>query len=301
MQSVHFKQVDAFTRTPLLGNPAGVVVDGNPYTDQQMQAIAREVNLSETAFIVSSTNNHADIRIRWFSPLTEVPLCGHATVAAFHALAEERKYGMEQDGEYHFNLETMSGILPVDVVKRQGVNTVKFGLTMPKLQQAMQQKVDLIRLLNITQGEFDNDIPTMRDNYIFVPVRRLHTLFNIKPNFVTTAFFLESRNLHGLCVYTTETVERESKVHSRFFAPNDGINEDPVTGSAHGPLAVILYENNVILENDGKCVFQGEQGDAIGRRGRVMVELDLEQHKPVALKISGKAVTVLEGDLLIGE
>ncbi len=299
MNKIKIKHVDAFTETPFSGNPAGVVLEAKNLSETQMADIARELNLSETAFILPPSKFDADVRIRWFTPTIEVPLCGHATVASFHALAEEGRMGMEKDGEYHFKLETNSGILPLDVTKENNSITVMLGMKLPNFQSSNQQKIELVRLLNITQSEYDGNFPPLRDNYLFVAVKRLHTLFTVKPNFVMMSYFLESRNLHGICVFTTETVDRDSKVHSRFFAPNDGINEDPVTGSSHASLAVILYNNGLLQAQDGKCIFQGEQGDAIGRRGRVMVELDVDGKRPVFVKVGGKAVTVFEGDLLL--
>jgi phenazine biosynthesis protein PhzF family len=87
MKTYRIKIVDAFTKKPFAGNPAGVVLDAGGLTDAQMQLIAREVNCPETAFILPATERDANLRIRWFSPMSEVPLCGHATIASFHALA----------------------------------------------------------------------------------------------------------------------------------------------------------------------------------------------------------------------
>ncbi|MBI1806093.1 MAG: PhzF family phenazine biosynthesis protein [Ignavibacteria bacterium] len=299
MAKIKIKQVDAFTRTPHTGNPAGVVVDGKELTEQNMQTIAREMNLSETAFVLPTSKPGADVRLRWFTPTTEVPLCGHATIASFHSLAEDGLLGMVKEGKYHFEVETASGILPIDVMKNNGAPSVMFGLKLPNFERTPQYKIDLVRLLNVSISEFENKIPIVRSDDLFVPVRRLHTLFTMKPNFFAMANFLNTRKLRGMCVFTLETVDRESVVHSRFFAPNCGINEDPVTGSAHGPLAVLLYESGLLDIKDGRCVFQGEQGDAIGRRGRVTVELEVVDNKPVSVKIGGYAVTVLEGEMLL--
>jgi trans-2,3-dihydro-3-hydroxyanthranilate isomerase len=299
MPKIKIMQVDAFTTTPQTGNPAGVVLDGSALNEKQMQMIAREMNVSETAFLLPPTKPDADLRIRWFTPQTEVPLCGHATIASFHALAEEGGAGMEKDGAYAFRLETASGVLPVDVVKDAGLITVMMGLKIPTLERVMHYKIDLVRVLNITLSEFENRMPISRNDYLLVPVKRLHTLFTLKPNLVIMSNFLDSRNLRGICIFTTETVDRGSAVHSRFFAPNEGNNEDPVTGSAHGPLAVHLYENGFLEPQGGRCVFQGEQGDPIGRKGRVTVELTVDNNKAVAVRIGGNAVTVLHGQMLV--
>ncbi|HTS00715.1 MAG TPA: PhzF family phenazine biosynthesis isomerase, partial [Bacteroidota bacterium] len=124
---ISVKQVDAFTETPLTGNPAGVVVKADGLTDRQMQMVAREMSVPETAFILPPTMPGADLRIRWFSPTVEVPLCGHATIASFHALAESNMCGMENPGAYSFNLETRSGILPVEVTKTRDETDILFG------------------------------------------------------------------------------------------------------------------------------------------------------------------------------
>lgn len=296
-RSIQIKQVDAFTEMPQTGNPAGVVVDGEGMTDQQMLAIAREMAVSETAFVLPPTNPAADLRIRWFTPQVEVPLCGHATIAAFHALAEDGLRGMERDGSYTFRLETLSGILPVAVDKGpQGID-ILFSLTVPEFVRAGQHKLDVMRLLNIGIEDFENRMPIVVARYLYVPIRRLHTMFSMKPNLFAMAQFLTNRNLLGLCAFTTETIERTSAVHSRFFAPNLGINEDPVTGSANGPLGVYLFERGE-LQPEGETIrMTGEQGDVIGRRGRVMIELTVQGTRVVSLRIGGRAVTVLEGQM----
>lgn len=301
MTKIRIKHIDAFTAKPHTGNPAGVVLDGKGLSDQQMQTIAREMNLSETAFVLPPTRSDADVRLRWFTPTTEVPLCGHATVASFYSLAEEGRMGMTHDGTFKFQTETASGVLPVIVTKGTGAISVMLGMRMPHFESANHLKIELVRVLNVALREFDNELSLLRDQSLFVPMRRLHTLFTMKPNFLLMANFLESRKLDGMCVYTSETIERESVVHSRFFAPNCGINEDPVTGSTHGPLAVLLFQSGMLDPREGVCRFQCEQGDAMGRRGRVSVELVVDGKTPVAVKIGGRAVTVLEGDMVLEE
>jgi len=296
---ISVKQVDAFTETPLTGNPAGVVLKADGLSDRQMQMIAREMSVPETAFILSPSIPGADLRIRWFTPTTEVPLCGHATVASFHALAEDGMHGMEKPGSYSFRLETKSGILPVEVTKTAGETDVLFGLTLPEFTRAGQYKLDIMRILNITLEEFENRMPIVVANYLYVPIRRLHTIFSMKPNFFAMSQFLSNRNLSGLCVFTTETVDKGSHVHSRFFAPTVGINEDPVTGSANGPLGAYLFERGEVTPSGNVATIIGEQGDVIGRKGRVMIRLTLQGTQVAAVQIGGRAVTVVEGELLI--
>jgi len=296
---ITLKQVDAFTLVPLTGNPAGVVMKADGLTPQQMQVIAREMAVPETAFILPASTPSADLRIRWFTPTVEVPLCGHATIASFHALAEDGMYGMKDLGTYSFNLETKSGILPITVEKNREGITVLFGLLVPEFVRAGQFKLDIMRILNISLEEFENRMPIVMEHYLYVPIRRLHTLFSMKPNFFAMSQFLSNRNLTGLCVFTTETVDRESAVHSRFFAPTVGINEDPVTGSANGPLGVYLFDRGEVEPVGDTVTLTGEQGDAIGRKGRVLIQLKVQGSRVLSVQIGGSAVTVLEGEMLI--
>lgn len=298
---INIKQVDAFTDIPLMGNPAGVVLNAHGLTDQQMQAIAREMAVSETAFVLPAAHPGADMRIRGFSSDMEVPLSGHVIIASFHVMAVEGLYNMSDPGVYEFNLETRSGLLPVRVEKGLSRMEVFFGLPVPEFNRAGQFKLDIMRIMNITLEEFDARLPIVMTNYLFVPVRRLHTIFAVKPNFFALAQLLTNKKLDGLCVFTTETIERKSTVHSRFFAPATGINEDPVTGSANGPLGVYLFEQGLL---EGKAlgdtiIITGEQGDVIGRKGRVTIHMTIHGNVVKSVMVGGQAITTLDGEMII--
>ena len=264
-----------------------------------MQMIAREMAVPETAFILPADRPgraaphplvHAD---GGSSPLRA------RHVASFHALAEEGKFGMEDPGSYAFNLETKSGVLPVNVEKTRDAIDVLFGLTLPEFVRAGQYKLDVMRILNITLEEFENRMPIVVANYLYVPIRRLHTIFSMKPNFFAMSQFLSNRNLSGLCAFTTETVDKGSHVHSRFFAPTVGINEDPVTGSANGPLGAYLFERGEVEPVGDTVTIIGEQGDVIGRKGRVTIKLAVQGTQVTSVQIGGRAVTVMEGEMLV--
>jgi PhzF family phenazine biosynthesis protein len=299
MKKCTILQVDAFTDTPYTGNPAGVVPDAKDLDDPEMQVIAREMNVSETVFVLPSKKSGADLRMRWFTPTTEVPLCGHATIAGFHALAEEGMHGMDKEGTYYFQLDTASGLLPVEVQKSKVGIKVMFGLRLPKFERVSHYKLDLLRILNLSLSDFESRLAIVRSDFLYVPIRRLHTVWNMHPNFFTISNFLQGRNLQGLCVFTTETIDRDSYVFSRFFAPNVGINEDPVTGAANGPLGVYLHENGIVRGENGILTFKAEQGDVIGRKGRIQIELEVADSKPIGVRIGGTAVTVFRGEMTV--
>ena len=298
------KHVDAFTSRPFAGNPAGVVMEADGLSDKEMQSIAREKNLPETAFVLRPTVKDADIQIRWFTPAAEVPLCGHATIASFHALAEEGLSGLKPEGQHYFRLQTKSGVLNVKVEKNFLGTSVEFELPTPKFRPKKIAS-SVLKSIGLKTGDLAKGLPVVADSYLYVPVKRLSIIKNLKPDFRELRQRLKQMNLLAVCVLCLETVEKESSVHSRFFAPVVGIDEDPVTGSANGPLGVYLQQYvipsgvKVFSRSlaDGRVEFIGEQGDEIGRRGRVKIRLRTKDSSVESVAISGEAVTVLDSTL----
>jgi trans-2,3-dihydro-3-hydroxyanthranilate isomerase len=297
--NISIKHIDAFTDTPLQGNPAAVVLRGEGLTDVMMQKIAQEMALSETAFLLPPTATGADLRLRWFTPAGEVPLCGHATVATFHAVAEERLHGTADQPRRQFRVETRSGILPVAVQQGAGGATIHFGLPLTRFQQGYQHRDALLGMLNLNGREVDPVLPVLMDKYLYVPVIDRQVLFAVRPDYSAMDAFQRRHSIGGICVFTTDTVDRESAVHSRFFCPAEGVNEDPVTGSANGPLGVYLFEQGLVRAEGDRLSIVGEQGDAIGRRGRVTTALGITAGKVSSVEISGRAVTVFTTEMRV--
>lgn len=307
MSEIQIRQVDAFTTKPFAGNYAGVVPDGDGLSDAQMLSIAREMNVSETAFILPPSQPGADLRIRWFTPGEEVPLCGHATVASFHLLAEEGRRGMERPGTYAFRLETRSGILAVTVEKEQQGAQVEFELPVPAFRSLADAPMRVLNALGLLPAALDAALPIVAENYLYLPVRGLRELGAIRPDYVALADACTDVGVMGVSVLTLETIEPTSAVHSRFFAPGLGVNEDPVTGSANGPLGVYLQRFVAPLGRalastklpDGRLVYVGEQGDEVERPGRVAIRLKVEGEAVRRVWIVGRAVTVLKGSMIV--
>lgn len=303
MKIFQLKHVDAFTSDPFLGNPAAVVLDARGLSDQRMQQIAGEMHVSETAFILPATASKADLQIRWFTPTMEVRLCGHATIAAFHALAEDEMFGMKKPGTYSFNVQTKSGVLPVVVEKKHSGNTVEFGIPAPSFR-VKRPSPSMLKALGLRRSDCDSRLPVVIDNYLYLPVRKLSTLHRMMPNFNNLFPLTKSLNVLGVCVLTLQTVEESSAVHSRFFAPVAGINEDPVTGSSNGPLGAYLYHYALpkglpvplMWLSDGRIEFIGEQGDLLGRKGRVKIRLAVKRDSE-SVGIAGEAVTIMSAFL----
>ena len=304
MKQYKIKHVDAFTTEPFSGNPAGVVLDARGLNERAMQHLASELNLSETAFILPPTIKSADIQIRWFTPAAEVPLCGHATIASFHALAESGMYGMKRPGPYHFRLQTRSGVLGILVDKRYSATMIEFQLPIPEFRVHKRVPAALLAALRIRPSDVQTNLPFVSESYLYLPVKKLATLKSLQPDLGLLDSYTRAMKTLGISVFTLETVEQSSAIHSRFYAPAVGIVEDPVTGSANGPLGVYLYEYAIhqdfpipsFLLPDGRMEFIAEQGDDMGRKGRVKIRLRVTGHGVRQVSIAGEAVTILESE-----
>ena len=279
-------QIDAFTNEPFRGNPAGVIYSDELSTEE-MQFIAMEFNVSETAFI--SKSNDADFNLRWFTPKVEVKLCGHATIASIHYLLQ---HGIIQENS-SITFKTLSGILKCSTAN--GIHSL--SIPVPELKIFNDNKEKIIKALGGEKAIIAEKIPFILDDggYLYISVSSLTDLMNIKPNFRELLNLSSARKGYdAFTLFTTETIEKDNHAHLRFFAPYYGIDEDPVTGSANGPLLLVLRKLGLIEENTEGKTYTFEQGDVLGRKGRINVSYSLSKNE---LTISGKAVTVFKGEL----
>ncbi len=256
-------QVDAFTDVPFAGNPAAVCLLPAPRDEGWMQRVAREMNLSETAFLEKRDDGFA---LRWFTPTTEVALCGHATLASAHVLWEEGHLAPAQQARFH----TKSGLLTGD---RAGE---WIELDFPaKREESAPMPSGLAEALGATpkyvgRNQFD----------YLVEVDAEETVRSLAPNHAALA----ALPVRGVIV-TSRAASAAYDFVSRFFAPGSGVAEDPVTGSAHCALGPFWQARL------GKTELVGYQASARGGVVRVRVAGD-------RVKLGGKAVTVLRGELL---
>jgi predicted PhzF superfamily epimerase YddE/YHI9 len=256
-------QVDAFTATPFGGNPAAVCLLAAAREDGWMQAVAREMNLSETAFLMPEADGY---RLRWFTPAVEVDLCGHATLASAHVLWEERHLAPRLPARFH----TRSGLLTAD---RDG-DWIR--LDFPALPPtAAEPPTGIARALGATPRW----VGRSRFDYL-VEVESASAVRALRPDHAA----LRAVEARGVIVTAPADTGGFDFV-SRFFAPGAGIDEDPVTGSAHCVLAP-FWSSRL-----GKREMVAYQASARG--GVVRVAMAGER-----VHLAGQAVTVLRGDLL---
>ncbi len=256
-------QVDAFTDKPFSGNPAGVCLLPEPLDADWMQNVAREMNLSETAFLLGQDDGY---NLRWFTPAVEVDLCGHATLASAHILWETGRLALGEQARFH----TRSGLLMADL--RGDWIEMNFPA---KPEEPANAPTGLVEALGIPMKY----IGKSHYDYL-IEVESEEMVRNAKPDFS----LLASVPARGVIV-TSLASSNDYDFVSRFFAPQVGVNEDPVTGSAHCCLSPFWSERL------GKDELVGYQASARG--GVVHVRLSGDR-----VYLGGQAVTVLRGELI---
>ena len=257
-------QVDAFTDRPFAGNPAGVCVLPEPRSEQWMQNVASEMNLSETAFLLKQEDG---FQLRWFTPAAEVDLCGHATLASSHILWETGYLQPHEQARFH----TLSGLLTAD---RLDDNSIELDFP-ANPEQPTDAPPHLLEALGV-QAQY---VGVNVFDYL-VEVDTEETLRNMRPNIT----LLTQVPVRGVMVTSRASTPGYDFV-SRFFAPRVGVNEDPVTGSAH--CCLTPYWSKRL----GKNALLAYQASARGGILRVRLSGD-------RVKIAGQAVTTLHGELL---
>jgi len=303
MPELFIQQWDAFTDKPFAGNPAAVVCRAVGLSDDLMQKIAREMNLSETAFITDSVLPGHRFQYRWFTPSSEVDFCGHATLAATFALCDQGMVELQNQQSMSFDVEAKIGTLKLTVDIKDGhAQKVWIGAPIPTFTPCQKKPLsDFLIALGLTNADLDPKLEPWaapERHMLFLPLKSLKTLGNLKPDFRALARLAVETDL-STAPYCLETVDPRHRVHLRFFAPAFGIDEDPVTGSANSPLGVLLFQQGVLSKETNPCEYIAEQGDFVHRPGRVHVRVYHHNGSPTKVLIGGHAAKVMEGSLFI--
>ncbi len=296
-------QVDAFTRTRFSGNPAGVVPHADGLGDAQMQAIARELNNSETAFILRARGGDHDVHVRFFTPTTEVPVCGHATIAAHYVRAVEG----HQVERASVRQLTGAGVMGIDVEPvEDGDVRIWMHQRAPEFGPVLsgRDRAQLIAALGIGQGDLGDgpiEIVSTGHSKVMIPLRDRALLDGLKPDLPTLVAISKAIGCNGFHTFTLDDPAPGMLAHARMFAPAIGIAEDPVTGNANGPLGAYLVQHRLVplaLMRAGLSCWMG-QGEAMGRPGRVRVEVAVDPVSlaPRAVRIGGDAVIAFRAEI----
>lgn len=277
--------LNAFAKSIEGGNPAGVVLNADALSENDMKKIAGIIGFSETAFVMKS--DLADFKIRFFTPNEEVDLCGHATIATFYALSN---LGYIKPGKY--SQETKAGILNVDVKEDLSIMMVQ---NTPSYYEIID-KNEIADSLNITTDEMLEELPVqivstgLRD--ILVPVKNMVIINSINPDFEKVAELSSKYNTIGYHIFTLESLYG-SMAHCRNLAPLYGIPEESATGTSNGALSCYLFKYGLI-DADHANHLVIEQGYSMNKPSEIIVSLTTVANEIEQVKVGGTALNLAE-------
>lgn len=289
-----FVQVDAFSDRPLLGNPAAVVFEADDMAPEVMQQVAREMNLSETVFLLRPSQPDADYRVRIFTPRSELPFAGHPTIAAAHAVLarDASKAGLPV-----LRQECGIGIVPVEVLETASGRLLRMTQAPPQFRDAGLTRDIVARMLGCTEsdvGPLPAEVVSTGVPWLIVELLHSATISALSPDQTSIAQQCAAVRAVGLTVFVEKRVDSVVRLRVRTFAPGEGVSEDPVCGSGNGSVAAFLAERKHASEPDGAYV--AEQGVEIERRGEVHASWQREGGR-LRIQIGGAAVTIISGQL----
>ena len=288
-------QVDVFTAEPFAGNPAAVVLDAHAIPEAALGRIGAEMSLPATAFVTAATQPGADLGLRWFTPSgAELTFCGHATLAAAHVLLEQGRLRADR-----ITFATRAGLLTVTASAGDAGRLLWLEPRVPGWTAATEPLAPVLEALGLAPervGAWARPARTSERD-LLIPVAGLHVLESLTPDLRRLGQLGLAGDLRGVALVARETIEPGSLTHTRFFAPAVGIPEDPASGSVHAALGVWLGESGLLRAAGDVTAFRAEQGDFLGRPGRLAVEVHLAGGVVRRVRVGGQAVTVLSGAL----
>ena len=294
-KSIKVFQVDAFTQTLFTGNPAGVVLGAEVLSDDEMLAIARELNNGDTAFVLPSEGDDHDIRVRFFTPRTESAFVGHATIATQYVLSRDA------DSPRRRRQRQKAGLVDVEIHGTGPDRRIAVRQPAPVLGRELNQRERLAVLDALALSSADLDprcemriVGSAGSNRLLVGVRGTAQLKQLKPDFNRLTTLSAQLGASGHFVFTLDSDVEGCLTQSRMFCPAIGIPEDPVSGNAHGLLGAYLLHHNLLERSGDHAHFSGAQGQFMNRPGRVDVDLEFEGNSLEGVWIIGSAAMVFE-------
>ncbi len=303
---LQFHTLDVFTDRRFGGNPLGVVHGADDLTPQEMQSVARELNLSETVFVMGPVNPAHSAKIRIFTPEREVPFAGHPTLGTAVLLAELRAPFLNGERDAIIALEQPIGLVRVGVRLRSGeAPFAEFDAPrLPVKAGTLASRDQLAEALGLLPREigFENHT-AMRfsagNTFAYVPVTGLEAIERAGINNAMWRVVFPDREVDGVYLYTRQCVHKASNFHARMFAPQLGVPEDPATGSAAVGFAGVVNEFDDLPGGSHKRVI--EQGYEMNRPSRIVLTLIVEGDCLDTIRIGGNAVRMAEGTIAVRE
>lgn len=292
---------DVFTDRPFEGNQLAVFPDARGLSEQQMRTLAREMNFSESTFILPAETPDTDIRMRIFTPGAELPMAGHPTIGTTFALAHERVIA---GGRETFVFGLGVGPTKVELTWAQGALSFAWmDQRIPEFREPPSPRADVIRAAGLDPAAVDRTALPIEEvscgvPFMFVPVATRAAVDAAEPD---SAALRRLKSAFpgghvGVFVFSTEPVDTNVAAYSRMFAPGQGIAEDPATGGASGPLGSYLVKHKLAPASGDMVSLQGV---AMGRPSRIHIRITRAAGDVITrVQVGGKAVRVGEGNIV---
>lgn len=304
MRRYRFVQLDVFTDRAFGGNQLAVFPEAAGLSDAEMQAIAREMNYSETTFVLPPSDPKAQARVRIFTPTSELPFAGHPTVGTTFALAYEG--AIHTYDAQPIYLELGVGTLPIDLLfEEDHLSFVWMHQPVPRFEAWQGDREQLAAALSLTVDDFDPDLPIEFGSagvpFLYVPIRSLEAIGRAKGKADLPDVVSATGNHRNTFLFTLEQPASGVQAHARMFAPDLGIVEDAATGSAAGPFgAYLLRHGRVTPDEQGEARLRLEQGVEMGRPSQITIAIASDGDKQARdVRVGGESVVVAEGTLLL--
>ena len=301
MRKLRYHLVDVFTDRAFGGNQLAVVTNGRGISSEVMQTIARELNLSETTFVLPPVDALNDYHVRIFTPSAELPMAGHPTVGTSFILA--REHMIERGGdESVIKLEEGVGTIPVTIrFKDNQPDFIEMRQPLPQFGPCFEDKSMIAEMLSIPTDAIEKDLPleviSCGVPFLYVPVKDLASVRSIRFRLDVWDRVLRDFAAREVFVFTTETENAGSSVHSRMFAPGLGVGEDPATGAASGPLGCYLVRHRVFPALKAVAEFTSEQGFEIKRPSFIKIVIEQDGDEIRGVRVGGQCQFMGEGYL----
>lgn len=300
-RSYDFVQVDVFTDRIFGGNPLAVFPRADGLSGDEMQAIAREMNLSETTFVLPTTRPDCDARVRIFTPAEELPFAGHPTIGTSWVLAVHR---MLPENASRLALDEAVGPIAV-TLEDDSHNPGMLWMKHPAATfgPEVRERREMALALGLSEAELLEGAPILVGStglpFLYVPLKDAHIVDRAKLNAAALPASEATSEAQGIFIFAPDGRQGPNRVYSRMFAPHtQNIAEDPATGSASGPLAAYLVRQGLVT-GGGEIRAISEQGTKMGRQSIIHLRIQVSGGEPAAIEVGGGVVPVLTGTLTL--
>ncbi|MGL5054892.1 MAG: PhzF family phenazine biosynthesis protein [Fusobacteriaceae bacterium] len=283
---------DAFTNKNFHGNQAAIVLNSDNFSHENMQSIAKEFGYSETVFL--SKSNITQFRVHFFTPIAEVDMCGHATIAFTQTLIDNNLI-LIKDGLNTLNIETNLGVIAIYIFKENEFINIFMEQDTPKLETTNIESLKVLEAMGLPLDALNNNFPILKGYTglwdLLIPLNSIKHLESINMN---KDLMIQLSKKHNFISFHPFVLLGNNQVRVRNFAPICGIDEESATGTSNGALSFFLYKENSLKIDTTLSVSQGKE---MGRESEIKAKIISNKDGNIRVVVGGNAVKFLEGTI----